>query len=1052
MNMAIFHPGETYTAARATPSLVGRKESLPKIKQAIYDTKPSVIVYIYGAGGVGKTRLIQHLLAEAQGDKTLLAATQLIDLYHTRNRSVGGLAESIVDVLEPLRRYIRERPVDSAIDEKLEALARAEQEGLSTAELIGRRQELSQLLLDTLNQYSTQRRLVLALDTAERLYVVRDEAQQRLGLTAERPAVLDWLLNDLLPKLQNATILVAGRPNPLNLTDELKALTAAAHSIFLPIPLAGLTESDTLDYFQAVITRSGESDNPTDKIAATAIARWSNEQKRTIFYCLHDGGDDPRIRPILLALAIDHLVVEGYPLAALTRPLHAAKALTDAERREIETELGGAMVRTLREHQRPADEVIVMLGWLRKGADLELLQRLTDYDRTEIEQIVQQIRYLSFVKIRPADERIFLHDEMYDILQRHALEGVTPPDRERIFTILQEYYAELIEAARKRIDKLYQPQADRYAEALPDPNEVRRTRAQLHDAIVEDLYYRLRWEPIPAFEQYVFYSEEALAGSEEILWAMLRAELFSFLGEPNSFVTPAEIEQLRIAYVVPDSAVRWVMWLWSRDEYKAGADLAEQIAQHHLDLLEPGGNLARWYLQVWQGLLYTYSGKYDESERLLRAVVRQLASWCQEYPASQLGKGILARAYNALGYFFSRRTQHYQAIKAFAISAQLMQELKLSVDEANTLNNRAFDLARIGDFAAALPSAKAALRLRERLGPRAPVGLSLNTLGLIELNQFDLEGATRDIRRAVELFDRLGSARGLGLGLIALAEAERRISVSVVYLQQSRSANILVNAIAHADRAIAIFHDEVPEPTRLTDALREKARTYRDWARLRREYPAIIAEQETNRGKLSVAELAAQSHAYFEEAKQLATQDPITFIELLYDQALLSYYTRLYTNAPDYAQAQLTLEAELLAQIDALIPGEYKPLPQPESKLPRTWYWVQQGNLALLRGHLAFNRWNANRADEVCLRQATEHYTFALGYYAYFSKHNFQERRQGLDELYEQLRPLTTQQKQRIHEYVHTIEQAHGLHEHSSAMSEFLHERFGAIDEPDFSF
>ena len=124
MSTLVYPLGETYTAARATPTIVGRKESLPKIEQAIYATVPSVFVYIYGAGGVGKTRLIQHLLTEAQGHENLLAASELIDLYHTRNRSVGGLVESIVEVLDPLRRYIRDRPLDSEIDEKLEALAR----------------------------------------------------------------------------------------------------------------------------------------------------------------------------------------------------------------------------------------------------------------------------------------------------------------------------------------------------------------------------------------------------------------------------------------------------------------------------------------------------------------------------------------------------------------------------------------------------------------------------------------------------------------------------------------------------------------------------------------------------------------------------------------------------------------------------------------------------------------------------------------------------------------------------------------------------------------
>lgn len=1051
MSLPIYHLGETYTAARATPTLVGRREILPEIKETIYDRKTSTLIYIMGAGGVGKTRLIRHILDEVRDDEMLLVARELIDLYHTRNRSVGGLAESIVEVLAPLRQYIRSHPQDSEIDEKLEALARAEQEGLSTAEVVGRRQELSALLLDAINDFSVQRRLVLALDTAERLYVVRDEAQEQLGLIAERPAVLDWLLHDFLPRLKNATILIAGRPEPLNLTTEFTELTARAQHYFSPITLSGLTEEETLAYFDAVVARAEQSTSPMDQVAAEAILRWSDAEKRTVFYCLHDGGDEPRIRPILLALAIDHLVVGGRPLQALTLPLQEAKALGENERRQIEVELNQALVRTLREHHRPADEVIVTLGWLRKGADITLLQRLTGDKLGEVEQIVKQIRDLSFVKIRPADERIFLHDEMYDILQRYALGRATPDARQPIFITLQDYYAELIQTARQQIDELYQPQADTFAETLPDPAAVRETRARLHDAIVEDIYYRLRWQPIAAFQQYCLYAEEAIASNDENLWAMLRAELFSFLAERRPEVPVEVMEELRRNYVVPDSAVRWVAWLWSQDRYDEALATAEKLAAND-ELIRPGGTLVKNYLDAWRGLLFTYAGNYGAAEKLLTAVEQNLLRWSQSHQRTKYWAGTLAVAYNALGYLYSFLTRHYQAISAFAKAAQLWQTLKLTVGEANTLNNRAYELAKIGDFAAALPAAKAALRLREQLGPRTPVGLGLNTLGLIELAQFDLEGGLRDIRRATEIFRRLDSLRGLGLALIALAEAERRISISVVYLQQGRSSDILVRAVAHAQEAVAIFTNKVQEPPRLVEALRELARAYRDWARLRRERPTIISQQEAESNKLSVDGLAQLSHEAFEQAKRLLQEGSTTEIELLYDEALLIYYTRLYAGAPHYEQAQMEVEKIYLTKMDHLIPTEFHSLPGTDVATPRVWSFVQRGNVELLRGHLAFNRWAVHQQNEQYLYQAVEHYTFALTYYAYFSNHIFQERRQSLDELYEQLLPLSAKQKRQVHEFVHQVEIAHKLKTHASPMSQFLHERFGELDELEFEF
>jgi hypothetical protein len=49
-------------------------------------------------------------------------------------------------------------------------------------------------------------------------------------------------------------------------------------------------------------------------------------------------------------------------------------------------------------------------------------------------------------------------------------------------------------------------------------------------------------------------------------------------------------------------------------------------------------------------------------------------------------------------------------------------------EHANTLNNLAFELALIGNYDKAQAFIRDALRLREKAGPRVPVGLSLNTI------------------------------------------------------------------------------------------------------------------------------------------------------------------------------------------------------------------------------------------------------------------------------------------------------------------------------------
>jgi AAA+ ATPase superfamily predicted ATPase len=139
-------PGETRAGARATPELVGRIDELEQIESAIRDTETSYVIYITGRGGIGKTRLVQYVLEHPPKDIALVVASRLIDLYHTRVHSLAGLIGAILEVVEPLGDFFRDE-LEEAGKDKLEALARAEREGLSTAEVISLRKELTEFFL-----------------------------------------------------------------------------------------------------------------------------------------------------------------------------------------------------------------------------------------------------------------------------------------------------------------------------------------------------------------------------------------------------------------------------------------------------------------------------------------------------------------------------------------------------------------------------------------------------------------------------------------------------------------------------------------------------------------------------------------------------------------------------------------------------------------------------------------------------------------------------------------------------------------------------------------
>lgn len=1036
---SIYTAGETYTGARATPQLVGREKELEQVEAAIRDTEHSYIVYVTGQGGIGKTRLVKHVLEHPPEGVSLAVASKLIDLYHTRTHSLAGLIGAILDVLKPLDEYFREELKQVGAD-KLEEVARAEQEGFTLAEIISRREELTKFFIEAFNRFSSQQRVVLALDTTERLQAA-DPAQEALGLTEERPAILDWLLNDFLPNIRNAVILLAGRPGPGGLTQVLEQI---ANKRFLCIPLQGLTEDEALDYFEAVIRSAEASCDPRDAQVTDAIKRWSEEDRQAIFYCLCDEGDPPRIRPILLALAIDHLVVAGRPLPALTRTLAETQALAPDQRGKVQAELGRALVQAIREHRRPADEVIVALAWLRKGADVELLARVTELEPREVEAALDRIKDLSFVKIRPADNRFFLHDEMYDVLQEYGLGKVSDAERERVFRTVQGYYDEHIDQARDEIAELYPPLAEM---ALPEAARVTTVHARLQDALVEDLHYRLLRDAAEGFQTYFCYAEGAVAVNDKSLDMQLRAELLNFLGKHDPSGKAAQIDSLRRADVVADMAVRWIKRLINDGQHDQALKAAQRLRTEAKSLIKAGGDLAEAELDAWEALALAEKGDYNKAEQLLNGAIDKL----EKLPHSIRWAGVLARAYNNLGYIHRLQGRHYGAISAYGKALPLWRATKIEVEQANTLNNRAFAWAEVGVFDAAWQQAWDGLELRERLGPRTPVGLSLNTLAHIKIRENDLEGARPFAERALVLFTTLGSSRGRGLALTALAEAERRVSGWVPYFP-ARTAEWLERAAMHAEEAVHIL-EKVDEPARLVEALIEVGCVYRDWAKLRRDYPNVLAEGEKKPGAgvYTAKELVEQGERALLKAAELAKRYGIRYrqVDALVNLAWLRYYTELYVGTPDFDKARALLEDEVLAQVEEIIPATYHITPVGETRGgPPTLepermiipFVVQSGKLELLRGQIAFNRFiQSGNKETSALKEAVEHHTLSLAYDTLFSEQVFRDMRRGMDRIYDRLRTLNIQELKIVHETLAGIEGKYGLG--PSRMGRFLVER-----------
>ncbi|NIV39914.1 MAG: hypothetical protein GWN58_64070, partial [Anaerolineae bacterium] len=100
------------------------------------------------------------------------------------------------------------------------------------------------------------------------------------------------------------------------------------------------------------------------------------------------------------------------------------------------------------------------LAWLRKGATPDLLAQLLDLrngdgtlDLHKATGYLDQAAQLALVKVRPGDRRVFLHDEIYALLDRYVLQESSEDERDVVYGTILAYYRDLTHRLEQRADR-----------------------------------------------------------------------------------------------------------------------------------------------------------------------------------------------------------------------------------------------------------------------------------------------------------------------------------------------------------------------------------------------------------------------------------------------------------------------------------------------------------------------------------------------------------------------------------------------------------------------
>jgi hypothetical protein len=386
------------------------------------------LLFFDGERGIGKTTLIQAILDESASERqdrdqfSRYVAGSIIELERAGSRTPQGIIRRIIEVLGP--QYFTETRGCLETQEQVQPRA-----GQGMAYVEGQQAALQQFLAELATL--AREGVVLAFDSAEML-----DSEPSASRLDEIPdlRMSEWLFESCLSELQgNILILFGGSLS--GIIERMDSLVERNPNIhFQHSILPPFSQEETKEYLEAVARLESERDDPD---AAARLSEFSKE-RGDIVHFLTEG------KPVILSLVAD-IVAHGWLL-----PSAFGRTLQELQAQGIERwrpDVERALVSRIQESPTFIGEAIRTLAWLRKGATTKLLAWLMELStpdgdlRTDTaEDLLTQVAQLSLVKAWPGKERVFLHDDIYRLLERYVLRECSAGEKAHFYRAVVQYY------------------------------------------------------------------------------------------------------------------------------------------------------------------------------------------------------------------------------------------------------------------------------------------------------------------------------------------------------------------------------------------------------------------------------------------------------------------------------------------------------------------------------------------------------------------------------------------------------------------------------------
>ena len=457
------------------PIIIGREKELFLIKNLIVDGDARNTLCIHGPGGIGKTKLLQQAYEIYRiGDNLLLPP--IFDFDDPFLFVMQSAEEEIAARLDKDRQYF------STYFEELDKRRRMELSEVSREELELQISDVRETFLNCYHNLASQKRIVLLLDTVEKLQEDRERWDH---------------LVQLIPTLRNTLVILAGRRG-LEVWDTLARVLGEEHIAF--VELEGFTLEQANQYLDQ-----------------WPIGKWIEPDLREKIHFLSKG------RPILIDLAIDWLS-HDLPLPELVKmSLQEIKSLESDRLEQLREQFEEALVRVILSLTEPIYLAVLDMAYVYRRFDVEILSYLLSLSSEEATQMIEELSGLSFVKSRPGGIYI-LHDEMRRMVYEYVWPKYDPfvMQRQRLSQAMSRYYdprlaevrAQIESAHRERINAIKEKDPIREQKAY---EEIERLGKQCTILEAEHLFHTLRADPqkgadafVEAFEWAREYKADAL--------------------------------------------------------------------------------------------------------------------------------------------------------------------------------------------------------------------------------------------------------------------------------------------------------------------------------------------------------------------------------------------------------------------------------------------------------------------------------------------------------------------------------------------------------------